>query len=122
MSGTFGHQGPSRHPSRRQSRQVRMGQEGSNDDGSIHCPIKTNITNASTIWAAHGGLQLSDDLHADELASYSPALHALRFAVMSQPAPELIAQHQVAPEGSPGAIMQKLLANAGDGRRFGEVR
>jgi len=67
---------------------------------------------------------LSDDTHADELATYSPALHALRFAVMSQPAPEMVIANEPPPPGTPAARVAELMAegNMGDGRRFGEAR
>jgi hypothetical protein len=66
---------------------------------------------------------LSEELHPDELASYSPALHALRFAVMSQPAPEVTDEFSTpAPEGTPLAAMQKLLGGHAGGRKFGEAR
>lgn len=67
---------------------------------------------------------LSDDTHADELATYSPALHALRFAVMSQPAPEMVIANEPPPPGTPAARVAELLAeaNIGEGRRFGEAR
>ena len=65
---------------------------------------------------------LSDDTKPNELASYAPALHALRFAAMSQPAPETISDFDDPPPGTPAAVMRELMREGNTGRRFGEAR
>jgi hypothetical protein len=64
---------------------------------------------------------LSDDTHPDQLSTYSPALQALRYAVMSQPTPDFHDELTNPPPGTPAAVMRELLS-ATDGRRFGEAR
>lgn len=63
---------------------------------------------------------LSKDTAPDTLATTLPTLTALRFGVMSRPAPESEAHVRVIPDGSPAYYMQKQREGAGT-RRFGHV-
>lgn len=68
------------------------------------------------------GMALSDDLHPDFTATYSPLLTALRFAAMSRPS--LSAEAVASPEppfGSPAYVMRQLRQNDSGSRQFGKV-
>lgn len=66
------------------------------------------------------GSALSDEKHPEELAMTSPFVLALRFGLMSRPAPRTAAQLQKIPAGSPAAIMRELRRQA-SGRQWGQV-
>ena len=65
---------------------------------------------------------MSDEQKPEELASYAPALHALRYGAMSRPAPEAVMCDVQVPIGSPAYVMRELRAGAANGRMFGRVR
>lgn len=65
---------------------------------------------------------LSKDTAPDTLAAGIPTLTALRFAVMSRPAPQTSRTEQSVPFGSPAYYMQRERDQVSGNRRFGEVR
>jgi hypothetical protein len=68
------------------------------------------------------GMALSDDLHPDVTAAYSPLLAALRFAAMSRPSLTVDAAVQADPPfGTPAYIMRQLRQNESGSRQFGRV-
>lgn len=65
---------------------------------------------------------LSKDTAPDMIATSIPTLTALRFAVMSRPAPVASSREKKIPFGSPAYYMQQHRDQAAGVRRFGDVR
>jgi hypothetical protein len=68
------------------------------------------------------GMALSDDLHPDLTATYSPLLTALRFAAMSRPSLSVDAAASAEPPfGSPAYYMKQMRQTESGSRQFGRI-
>lgn len=65
---------------------------------------------------------LSKDTAPDTIATAIPTLTALRFGVMSRPAPQYASREHAIPFGSPAYYMQRDREQSAGSRRFGEIR